>query len=57
MPLLGYMGYVPFGILVWQVLIWSGKIMGINTDLREVTDWYLISEQKAQFDTPCRAEV
>ncbi|WP_260259754.1 hypothetical protein [Vibrio intestinalis] len=39
MPLLGYMGYVPFGILVWQVLIWSGRLFGVETDLRDITDW------------------
>lgn len=33
MPLLGYFGYIPFGVLVWQVLIWSGKLVGVSTDL------------------------
>lgn len=34
MPLLGYFGYIPFGVLVWQVFIWSGKLFGFNTDLK-----------------------
>lgn len=46
MPLLGYMGYVPFGVLVWQVLIWSGKLFGIDTDLRAITDWYQPDQEK-----------
>lgn len=33
MPFLGYFGYIPFGVLVWQVLIWSGKLLGVSTDL------------------------
>ena len=33
MPFLGYFGYIPFGVLVWQVLIWSGKLTGVSTDL------------------------
>lgn len=33
MPLLGYFGYLPFGILVWQVFIWSGHMFGFNTDI------------------------
>ncbi|MBU1439609.1 MAG: mechanosensitive ion channel protein MscS [Gammaproteobacteria bacterium] len=34
MPLLGYFGYIPFGVLVWQVFIWSGKLFGFNTDIK-----------------------
>lgn len=34
MPLLGFFGYLPFGILVWVVFIWAGKVFGFNTDLR-----------------------
>lgn len=34
MPLLGYFGYIPFGVLVWQVFIWSGNLLGFNTDIR-----------------------
>ncbi|GAA0362755.1 hypothetical protein GCM10009092_28950 [Bowmanella denitrificans] len=34
MPLMGYFGYIPFGVLVWQVFIWSGKLFGFNTDIR-----------------------
>lgn len=33
MPLLGYMGYMPFGILAWVIFIWAGKVFGFNTDL------------------------
>ena len=33
MPLLGYFGYIPFGVLVWQVFIWSGKMFNFNTEI------------------------
>jgi len=33
MPLLGYMGYMPFGILVWVVFIWLGALFGFDTGL------------------------
>lgn len=33
MPLLGYFGYLPFGILVWVMYIWAGKIFGWRSDL------------------------
>jgi hypothetical protein len=33
MPLLGYMGYMPFGILAWVIFIWAGKVFGFNSDL------------------------
>lgn len=33
MPLLGYYGYLPFGLLVWVVFLWAGKIFGFNTDI------------------------
>ena len=33
MPLLGFFGYLPFGVLVWVVFIWAGKIFGFNTNL------------------------
>ena len=33
MPLVGYFGYLPFGLLVWVFLIWAGKLVGKNTDL------------------------
>ena len=33
MPLLGYFGYIPFGVLVWQVFIWSGKFAGFDSDI------------------------
>ncbi|WP_333873489.1 mechanosensitive ion channel protein MscS [Methylobacter sp.] len=33
MPLLGYMGYMPFGILAWAVFIWLGVLFGFDTEL------------------------
>ncbi|MBL1263819.1 mechanosensitive ion channel protein MscS [Candidatus Methylomicrobium oryzae] len=33
MPILGYIGYIPFGILVWVVFIWFGKVFGFDTEL------------------------
>ena len=33
MPLLGYMGYMPFGLLVWVMFIWAGKVFGFDTEL------------------------
>jgi hypothetical protein len=33
MPLLGYFGYLPFGVLVWVVFIWAGKVCGFNSDI------------------------
>jgi len=33
MPLLGFFGYLPFGVLVWVVFIWAGKVFGFNTNL------------------------
>ena len=33
MPLLGFFGYLPFGVLVWVVFILAGKVFGFNTDL------------------------
>lgn len=33
MPLLGFFGYLPFGVLVWVVFIWAGKVFGFNTKL------------------------
>lgn len=33
MPLLGYMGYMAFGVLAWVIFIWAGKVFGFNTDL------------------------
>jgi len=33
MPLLGYFGYIPFGVLVWQVFIWSGKIFNFDSEI------------------------
>lgn len=32
MPLLGYFGYIPFGVLVCQTFIWAGEVFGFNTD-------------------------
>ncbi|UAA38878.1 hypothetical protein KIH87_00425 [Paraneptunicella aestuarii] len=33
MPLLGYFGYIPFGVLVCQTFIWAGVLFGFNTDI------------------------
>ncbi len=33
MPLLGYFGYIPFGVLVWQVFIWSGKMFNFDSEI------------------------
>lgn len=33
MPLLGFAGYLPFGIMVWVVFIWAGKLFGFDTRL------------------------
>jgi len=33
MPLLGYFGYLPFGVLVWVVFLWAGKLFGFDASL------------------------
>lgn len=33
MPLLGYFGYLPFGVLVWVFFIWAGNVLGFSTNL------------------------
>lgn len=33
MPLLGYFGYAPFGIMAWVFFIWAGKVFGFDTTL------------------------
>ncbi len=33
MPLLGYCGYMPFGILVWVSFIWAGEVFDFNASL------------------------
>ncbi len=33
MPVLGYLGYLPFGVLVWIAFIWAGKVFGFDCDL------------------------
>jgi hypothetical protein len=33
MPLLGYFGYLPFGILVWVVFVWAGALFGFDASL------------------------
>ncbi|MBI2382050.1 MAG: mechanosensitive ion channel protein MscS [Gammaproteobacteria bacterium] len=38
MPLLGYFGYLPFGVLVWQTFIWAGNLCGFNTDISLVSE-------------------
>jgi len=34
MPLLGYFGYLPFGILVWVFFIWAGEVFGFDSNFR-----------------------
>ncbi|WP_341676504.1 hypothetical protein [Niveibacterium sp. SC-1] len=33
MPLEGYFGYIPFGILTWIFFIWAGKLCGFDVSL------------------------
>lgn len=33
MPLLGYFGYLPFGLLVWVLYIWAGKVFGFDPSI------------------------
>lgn len=33
MPLLGFFGYLPFGVLVWVVFLWAGKLCGFDASL------------------------
>jgi hypothetical protein len=33
MPLLGYAGYLPFGLLAWVMFIWAGRVFGFDTRL------------------------
>jgi hypothetical protein len=33
MPLLGYIGYLPFGMLVWVVFAWAGALCGFDASL------------------------
>jgi len=33
MPLLGYFGYLPFGLLVWVMFIWAGRVFGFDAAL------------------------
>jgi len=53
MPLLGYFGYIPFGVLVWQVFIWCGKMFNFDTEIliepkpNEQTEEVAVSEQGA----------
>jgi len=35
MPLLGYFGYLPFGLLVWVMFLWAGRVFGFDVDLIE----------------------
>jgi len=36
MPLLGYFGYMPFGVLVWQFYIWAGKLFGFSAEINVI---------------------
>ncbi|MFZ5465749.1 MAG: mechanosensitive ion channel protein MscS, partial [Pseudomonadota bacterium] len=33
MPLLGYFGYLPFGLLAWVMFIWAGRVFNFDTAL------------------------
>jgi hypothetical protein len=33
MPLLGYFGYLPFGLIVWLLFIWAGRLLQFDTRL------------------------
>ncbi len=33
MPLLGYFGYIPFGVLVWQVYLWAAALFNFNPSI------------------------
>jgi hypothetical protein len=33
MPILGYYGYLPFGVIVWVAFIWAGKVFGFDHSL------------------------
>jgi hypothetical protein len=33
MPLLGYMGYMPFGVLALVMWIWAGNVFGFDTKI------------------------
>lgn len=39
MPLLGYFGYIPFGVLVCQTFVWAGCVFGYDYDY-EITPNY-----------------
>lgn len=43
MPLLGYFGYLAFGLMVWLIFIWAGRVFGFNT--------YLLNEQERKYDS------
>lgn len=38
MPILGYFGYLPFGILVWVLYIWAGRVLGFDPGLDNETN-------------------
>ncbi len=38
MPLLGYAGYLPFGLLAWVMFIWVGRVLGFDTRLLMLTE-------------------
>jgi len=33
MPLLGYAGYLPFGVVVWVTFIWAGEVLGFDHEI------------------------
>lgn len=38
MPLLGYFGYLAFGLIAWLMFIWAGKLFGFDTYLLKETE-------------------
>ncbi|NCN68001.1 MAG: mechanosensitive ion channel protein MscS, partial [Thiomicrospira sp.] len=41
MPLEGYFGYLAFGLMVWLMFIWAGKVFGFET--------YLLNEDERKY--------
>lgn len=43
MPLEGYFGYLAFGLIVWLMFIWAGKLFGFET--------YLLNEKERKYQS------
>lgn len=43
MPLEGYFGYLAFGLMVWLMFIWAGKVFGFET--------YLLNEDERKYNS------